>query len=89
VVNDNQSLNQEKPHFDEVYHGNQRGGARSMWTFAPTNFAKVAEAFGCSGIRVERPADLPAAFADAYKSDKLVVIDAVSDENIQGPRAWG
>jgi len=57
VVNNNHSLNQEQRLFDSAYGGQQRGKAHEMWVFEETNFAAVAEAMGCLGIRVEQPDD--------------------------------
>lgn len=41
------------------------------------NFALIAKAFGCRGIRVEEPEMLTAAFVEAFESDVLTVIDVV------------
>ena len=48
--------------------------------FKNPNFAKVAEAMGAKGIRIEEPGDVPDALAEAlaYK-DGRVVVDAVVD----------
>lgn len=43
-----------------------------------TNYANVAEAMGCHGIRVENPEDLAAAFKSAFaETDRPSVIDVV------------
>ena len=43
-----------------------------------TNFADVANAMGCHGIRVETPDDLPAALAAAFaETDRPSVIDVM------------
>ena len=58
VVNNNSALNQEINLNKEAYGGKQRGRAEEMWRFPDVNFAKIAEGFGCVGMRVERPGDL-------------------------------
>ena len=55
----------------------QRGFARQGLDFSPANFAKVAEGFGCLGLRVERPEDLAAAMRRAFAHDGPVVVDVV------------
>lgn len=79
VVNDNQSLNQEYELFERAYAGNQRGGAFKMWQFEPVDFAKVAEAFGCAGFRVERPGEIGDAIKAAMACGRPAVVDVVTD----------
>jgi pyruvate dehydrogenase (quinone) len=43
------------------------------------DFAKVAEAMGMRGIRVERPADVDAAVAEALAHDGPVLLDVVTN----------
>ena len=52
VVNNNSALNQEIKLNDIAYGGKQRGRAEEMWRFPDINFAKIAEGFGCVGLRV-------------------------------------
>jgi acetolactate synthase-1/2/3 large subunit len=47
-------------------------------TFHDFNYAKIAEAIGCVGIRVEEPKDLRPALTTALASDRLVVVDVVT-----------
>lgn len=89
LVNNNHSLGQEQRLFNAAYGGQQRGRAHEMWVFKETNFAKVAEAMGCFGIRVERASQLPNALQQAFSSGKPAVIDVVSDLQALHPRAWG
>jgi acetolactate synthase-1/2/3 large subunit len=41
---------------------------------AETNYAKVAEALGCRGIRVEQPGDLAAALRESFASKGPTII---------------
>jgi len=53
-------------------------GAYQSADLAETDYARVAEAMGCVGIRVEKPADLAAAFARGLEPQgRPVVIDVV------------
>jgi acetolactate synthase-1/2/3 large subunit len=88
VVNNNSALNQEIALYDRAYGGKQRGRADEMWRFREVDFAKIAEGFGCHGIRVEDPADLNDAIAQALKMNKPVVLDAVTDTYAIARRAW-
>ena len=88
VVNNNSALNQEIKLNDLAYGGKQRGRAEEMWKFPDVNFAKIAEGFGCVGIRVEKASDLNAAIASGIAMNKPVVIDVVSDTYAIAPHPW-
>jgi acetolactate synthase-1/2/3 large subunit len=89
LVNNNYALNQEKHLFDDAYKGQQRGRAKEMWHFShQVSFAKVAEAMGCVGIRVERPEDIRPALDKALAADRPVVVEVVSDVDAMSKRAW-
>jgi acetolactate synthase-1/2/3 large subunit len=88
LVNNNHSLGQEQRLFNAAYGGTQRGQAQTMWMFKESNFAKVAEAMGCVGIRVEKPAELSGALQRAFSCGRPAVIDVASDYRILHPRAW-
>jgi acetolactate synthase-1/2/3 large subunit len=88
VVNNNSALNQEIPMFDAAYgvKGNRQGS--EMWEFGNTDFAKIAEQFGCLGMRVERARDLAPALQRAFAAGRPVVIDVVSDPLAYADKAW-
>jgi acetolactate synthase-1/2/3 large subunit len=80
VVNNNYSLNQETEGMNRAYKGNQHGGAFQMWQFEKaTNFAQVAEAFGCAGFRVEKPGEIGGALKEALACGRPAVVDVVTD----------
>ncbi len=79
VVNNNSSLNQEITTYDEAYGGRQRGRAEQLWRFPDRDFAKIAESFGCVGIRVTEPGQLKDALHRAFAMQRPVVIDVVTD----------
>jgi acetolactate synthase-1/2/3 large subunit len=90
VVNNNTALNQEIPLWDNVYPGKTSANARTedLWSFNNTDFARVAEAFGCVGMRVEDPALLGETLKRAIGLNRPVVIDVVSDVKAFAPKGW-
>ncbi len=88
VVNNNSSLNQEIPLIDDAYGQAITEKSRELWGFRDVNFANIAQSMGCLGIRVERPSDLPAAFARAFSAGRPVVLDVVTDFRAMAPKAW-
>jgi len=89
LVNNNYALNQEKHLFDAAYKGQQRGRATEMWHFShDVNFARVAEAMGCVGIRVDRPDDIRPALDKALSSNAPAVVEVLSDVDAMSKRAW-
>ncbi len=87
VVNNNASGNQSKRGFDRAYGGEQTPQARELWTYRMVDLARVATDIGALGIRVERPADFPAALEKALKSGKPALLDVVTDIDAIAPLA--
>jgi len=87
VVNNNSGGNQSKRGFDRAYGGEQTARGRELWTFTPTNFAAIAETMGAVGIRVEKAADIAPALEKAFKAERPVVIDVVTDIEVLAPTA--
>ena len=52
-------------------------GAYHASDLAETNYAKAAEALGCTGIRVEEPGAVGPALEQAFRTQGPVVIDVV------------
>ena len=88
VVNNNSSLNQEIKLNDAAYGGKQRGRSTEMWKFPDIDFTKIAEGFGCAGIRVRHPGELRAALAKAIGMNRPVVVDVVSDMYAIAKKPW-
>ena len=59
-----------------VRHG--QGDRPIASQFNQFDHAAIARAMGCRGIRVERPEDLPAAFAEALAANEPTVVDVRS-----------
>ena len=89
VVNDNAALNQEIPLVTQAYRDKPDDRSGELWRFQKkADLVKVAEAFGCSAVRVERPADLAKLLSQALSSDRPVLLDCISDERALAPKAW-
>ncbi len=86
LVNNNSGLNQEITLNKINYGGKPWGKWTDLWTFTDNNFAKIADAFGCVGIRVEKPGEIRGALDHAFGLDRPVVIDVVSDVNVLAKR---
>jgi acetolactate synthase-1/2/3 large subunit len=89
LVNNNSALSQEFPSLKRNYDNNLRGRSDELWRFSSEfNFAKVAEAMGCVGIRVEKPGEIKAALQKAFTMDRTTVVEVVSDVREMAPVAW-
>ena len=53
--------------------------------FTELNYAKVAEGFGCFGIRVERLGEIRDALRGALESGKPAIVDVVTDKKERAP----
>jgi len=88
IVNNNRSLNQEVEVYEEAYGGELRGKHHELWHFREIDFARAAEAFGATGLRVANPADLPLAIEQAFNERRPTVIDVVTDITAMAPLAY-
>jgi acetolactate synthase-1/2/3 large subunit len=89
LVNNNSALSQEFPSLKRNYDNNLRGRSDELWRFSSAfSFAKVAEAMGCVGIRVEKPGEIKSALQKAFTMDKTTVVEVVSDVREMAPVAW-
>jgi acetolactate synthase-1/2/3 large subunit len=48
-------------------------------SFSPQDFSKIAQAYNCFGVRVEKPQDLHDAIAAALASGRPAIVDVVTD----------
>jgi acetolactate synthase-1/2/3 large subunit len=87
VVNNNNGLGQSTTGMSNAY-GNRAGNKEETYIFQPTNFAKIAEDMGCTGIRVESPDGILPALYQALKADTPVVVDVVTDMSCKPPAVW-
>jgi len=89
IVNNNGGGNQSKRGFDRAYGGIQTEQARELWTYRPTNFARLAEDMGALGIRVETPNEIAPALQRALTCGRPAIIDIVTDIDALAPVAVG
>lgn len=87
VVNNNHSLNQERDGVEAIY-GGTTAGSDELWLFEDTDFAAIAESFGCLGLTVTAPAEIGGALERAFAADRPVVIDVKTAVDGIAPRAW-
>jgi acetolactate synthase-1/2/3 large subunit len=59
--------------------------ANAPWGIAPTNYAKMFEACGANGIRVEDPDKLTEGVRKAFESGRASVVDVVTDNRVGQP----
>ena len=86
VVNNNRSLNQDRPGVDRAYHkGNSTGNSEEVWMFQDIDFARVAESIGCFGVRVEHPDEIRPALDVALASGRPAVVDVATDIDAYAP----
>lgn len=88
LVNNNNALNQEIPLWDKAFDGRAQTHPEDLWKFRTTDFAQVAESFGCVGLRARTPDELRAALQKAFALNRPVVIDAASDIAAYAKKAW-
>ncbi len=85
VVNNNHSLNQDRPGVDRAYANYPTGNPFEMWVFRDVDLAQLARTMGGFGIRVERPEDIRGALEQALAADKPAVVDVASDIDAFAP----
>jgi len=87
IVNNNGGGNQSKRGFDRAYGGEQTAQARELWTYNPTNFARLAENMGALGLRVEKANEFAPALGEAFASKRTAVVDVATDIEALAPTA--
>ena len=87
IVNNNAGFGQCKPRVHALY-GCRPGNPEDLYKFIPVNYARIAEEFGCLGIRVEKAEDLAPAIARGLAAGKPVLIDVHTDISCPPPAPW-
>jgi acetolactate synthase-1/2/3 large subunit len=87
IINNNSCFGQSIIGIEKAY-GTSPGNPGQILKFENTNYARIAEDFGCMGIRVETPAEITPAIQSALKADKPVVIDVVTSSDCHPPKLW-
>jgi acetolactate synthase-1/2/3 large subunit len=87
IVNNNSYFGQSIIGVTNAY-GNTPGRPDEVLRFEKTNYARIAEDFGCRGIRVENAQEIGPAIQSALQADRPVVIDVVTDHACHPPALW-
>ena len=89
VVNNNHGLLQDKRGDDRAYQAVPGSHSSDLWEFNDVDMAKVAEAMGAFGIRVDQPQDIRGAIEEALASGRPAVVDVVTDPlDSEAPIPW-
>ena len=89
VVNNNHGLLQDKRGDDRAYQAVPGSQSSDLWEFNDVDMAKVAEAMGAFGIRVDQPQDIQSAIEEALASGRPAVVDVVTDPlDSEAPIPW-
>jgi acetolactate synthase I/II/III large subunit len=72
-----------------VVNTNYSGGVLEDVAYEKSvSFAKVADAMGCAGFRVEKPSDVRPALDKALACGKPAIVEIVSDRAARAQRGW-
>jgi acetolactate synthase I/II/III large subunit len=85
VVNNNGAYAGEEEYWKTAYGDDS---SHHHWKFGSINFARIADEFGCTGIRVEEPHQLEDALRRGFASERPVLIDATSEFSAYHPKGW-
>jgi acetolactate synthase-1/2/3 large subunit len=88
IVNNNQCLSQGVKNLNIAYEGRDEGRKSECYVYEPTDFAKIAQAYGCFGVTVEDPQEFSNAFKAALNSGLPAVIDVKTEFAYQAQLAW-
>jgi len=88
IVNNNHCLAQGLRNLNIAYEGHDQTNKGECYEFLETDFAKVAQSFGCFGATVEKPQEFRKAFEAAMASELPAVIDVKTEFAALAPLAW-
>jgi len=78
IINNNSMFAQALVGINRSY-GKKTGRKEDMYKFIDVDYAKIADDFGCFGIRVTKPEEIRDALQTALKADKPSIVDVVTD----------
>ena len=89
IVNNNHCLSQGLRNLNIAYADRKDHSRKGeCFEYLETDFAKVAQSFGCFGVTVGKPQDFRKAFEQAMASDLPAVIDVKTEFAVQAPLPW-
>lgn len=87
IVNNNSGFGQSQIGIRNAYHDSP-GNPEEIYRFHHTDFAQIARDFGCFGVKIENPDEIPKAVEKAIRSDIPAVLDVVTNINCSAPDIW-
>ncbi len=89
IINNNKCLAQGVKNLSIAYSNTPEPNRKDeCYEFLETDFAKIAQAFDCFGVVVDKPQDFKKAFEQAMASDLPAVIDCRTEFASQAPMPW-
>ena len=88
VVNNNHSLSQGLRNLTAQYGARDKSRMGECFEYRETDFARVAQAFDCFGVTVDKPQDFRKAFDAAMASELPAVIDVKTEFGAQASLPW-
>jgi acetolactate synthase-1/2/3 large subunit len=87
IINNNSGFGQAIPGINRAY-GDRQGDRQALYRFRDTNYAHIAQEFGCLGIRVEKPDEIASAIQQALSANQPSVVEVITDLNAVAPEPW-
>ena len=88
IVNNNHGLTQGLRNLTMSYGTRDKSRMGECFEYRETDFARIAKAFDCFGITVEKPQEFRSAFESAMASELPAVIDVKTEFGAQAPLPW-
>jgi len=85
VINNNYALGQCQRSVKKIFESYPERVA-AFYTFSSVDFCKIAEAFGCFAIRVEKAEDIGPAIKQALACGKPAVIEVITEQSALTPQ---
>jgi len=83
LINNNSCFSQTRPHNEDW--SKKTAPHMSYSDLGQLDFAKIAESFGCYGLKVEKPSEIGEAIQNAFDSGKPAVVDVTSEKREYAP----
>ena len=78
----------ERELYAQAYGVEEQTQGLEMWKFEEMDFARIAEAMGCLGLRAGRPEEIRPAIEEAIESGRPALVDVTSDIMSLAPLGW-
>jgi len=88
IINNNQSLNQEKDIYKEAYGGKLEGDHGHLWYFEDVDFVSLAKSMGAHALRVDDPFKIKESIMEGFKCRGPCVIDIRTSRDVMAPTAY-